>query len=141
MPRTKIHSKNLQKAITRQLNEIELWFLHTALLPNVIYMYMKFEDTNFYTLEVMPRTKIQSENLQRAITPKVVGIELCFLYTALFHNVTYLCMKFEVTSLHTFEVMPQTRFRDRRTDGQCDSSILFKLYLWGDKNNPSFSGC
>ena len=44
----------------------------------------------------------------------------CDLYTALFHNVTYLCMKFEVTSFNTFKVMPRTRFRDERTDGRTD---------------------
>ena len=45
-------------------------------------------------------------------------------------HVTYLCMKFEVTSFNTFEVMSWTRFCDRRmdrrtgwTDGQGDSSI------------------
>ena len=68
----------------------------------------------------MPLTKIQSLNLQRAITPKIVGVELWFLYTALLHNVTYLCIKFEVTSFSTLEVMPQTRFRDARMDGQTD---------------------
>ena len=36
---------------------------------------------------------------------------------ALLHNVTYPCMKFEVTSLNAFEVMPWTRFHDARTDG------------------------
>ena len=65
----------------------------------------------------MPQTKIQSLNLQRAITPKINGTELWFLYTALFHNVTYLCIKFEVASFNTFEVVPETRFRDARTDG------------------------
>ena len=44
---------------------------------------MKFEVTSFYTLEVMPQTKIHSKSLQRAITPKLDGIELWFLYTAL----------------------------------------------------------
>ena len=34
--------------------------LDTALVPNVIYLSVKSEVTNFYTLEVMPRTKIQS---------------------------------------------------------------------------------
>ena len=47
----------------------------------------------------------------------MVGTELWFLYNALLHNVTYLCMKFEVTSFNTFEVMPRIRFRDARTDG------------------------
>ena len=68
MPQTKIHSKNLQKAITPKIDGIELWFLHTALVLNVIYLYVKFEVTSFYTLEVMPWTKIHSKNLQRAIT-------------------------------------------------------------------------
>ena len=40
---------------------------------------------------------------------------------ALLHNVTYLCMKFEVTSLNAFEVMPWTRFHDARTDGPTGS--------------------
>ena len=74
IPKTKIHSKNLQRAITQKLNEIQLWFLHTALVLYVIYLCVKFEITSFYTLEVMPETKIQSYNLQRAITPKIVGI-------------------------------------------------------------------
>ena len=33
-----------------------------------------------------------------------------------------LCMKFEVTSFNTFEVMLWTRLRDARTDRQGDSS-------------------
>ena len=69
----------------------------------------------------MPQTKIQSLNLQRAITPKIAGIELWFLYTALLHNLTdltYLCTKFEVTSFNTFEVMPLTRFCDAQTGSE-----------------------
>ena len=54
------------------------------------------------------------------MTPKIVGIDLWFLYTALLHNVTYLCMKFEITNLNTFEVMPRTRFYDAQTDRQGD---------------------
>ena len=81
----------------------------------------------------MPRTKKQIENFQRAMTPKKVGIELWFLYTALLHSVTYPFMKFEVTSFNTFEVMPRTRFRDARTDGQGDSSIPPKLVCGGIK--------
>ena len=91
--------------------------MHTALLVYVIFLYVKFEVTSFYTFEVMPQTKKSKViNLQRAITPKTVGIELWFLYTALLHNVTYMCMKFEVTSLNTFEVMLQTRFCDAWKD-------------------------
>ena len=42
------------------------------------------------------------------------------MYTALLHNVINLCMKFEVTSFNTFEVMPRARFHDTngRTDGR-----------------------
>ena len=42
------------------MDGIQLWLLHTALLRNEIYLYVKFEVTTFYTLEVMPRTKFQS---------------------------------------------------------------------------------
>ena len=61
------------------------------------------------------------------MTPKIVEIELWFLYTTLLSNVTYLCMKFEVTNFNTYKVIPQTRFRDAGTegctDGRGDSSI------------------
>ena len=60
MPPTKTHSKNLQRAITPKIDGRELWFLHIALLFNVIYLCVMFEVTSFFTLEVMPRTKIQS---------------------------------------------------------------------------------
>ena len=66
--------------------------------------------TSFYTFEVMNRTKIQSKNLQRAITPKIDGTELWFLYTALVLNVIYLCVKFEIISFYTLEVMPGQKF-------------------------------
>ena len=81
MPQTKIHSKNLQRAIIQQLNKIELWLLHTALLLNVIYLWVKFVDTSFYTSEVIPQTKTKSSNLQRAITindwNRVMVLEHC----------------------------------------------------------------
>ena len=77
----------------------------------------------------MPR-KIQSQNLQRAITQKIVERELWFLYTTLLHNVTYLCMKFEVTNFNTFEVMPCTRFVTHiRTDGRTDGQIGLLQYI------------
>ena len=44
MPRTKIHSKNLKRAITQKLNETELWLLHTAIHLNAIYLYVKFKE-------------------------------------------------------------------------------------------------
>ena len=64
--------QNLQRTLTNTIVGIELCFLYTALLFNVIYLYVKFEVTCFCTLKVMPWTKIQSKNLQRAITPKII---------------------------------------------------------------------
>ena len=61
----------------------------------------------------MPQKTIQKWNLQRAMTPIKVGTELWFLYNALLHNVTYLCMKFEVASFDTFEVMPWTKIHSK----------------------------
>ena len=88
-----------------------LWFLYTALHINVIYLYVKFKVASFYTLEAMPGTKIQSGHLQRAITPKIDGIELWLLNTALHLNVIYLYIKFEGNSLYTLEVMPVTKIQ------------------------------
>ena len=34
---------------------------------------------------------------------------LWFLYAALFYSVIYLCVKFEITSFYTLEVMPETK--------------------------------
>ena len=59
---------------------------------------------------------VQCTSPQCDLSVYEVGIELWFLYSALLHNVTYLCMKFEVISFNTFEVMPRTRFREARTD-------------------------
>ena len=86
---------------------MELWFLYTALVLNWIYLWVKFEVTTLLTLEVMPRSKTHGKNLQRAKTPKTDGIELWFSHTALFFNVIYLYVKFEITSFYTLEVMPQ----------------------------------
>ena len=46
--------------MTPKIGKIELLFLYTVLILNVIYPYVKFEVTSFCTLEAMPWTKIQS---------------------------------------------------------------------------------
>ena len=46
---------------------IELWFLYTALLLNMISLCVKFKVTSFYTLKIMARTQTHSKNLERAI--------------------------------------------------------------------------
>ena len=68
MPRTKLQSEHLQRAMTQKIDGIELWFLYIAFVLNVIYLCVKFEVTSFYTLEVMARTKIHIKNLEKAIT-------------------------------------------------------------------------
>ena len=89
----------------------KLWFLYTALHLNDIYLYVKFEVTSFYSLEVMPLIKIHSRNLKRAITRNKNGIELKLLYTKGLLNVIYLCAKIEITSFYTLEVMLQTKIQ------------------------------
>ena len=54
--------------MTLKMDKIELWFLYTALVLNVIYLCVKFEVTSFYTLEVMAQTKIHNRNLERVLT-------------------------------------------------------------------------
>ena len=113
MLQTKIQSQNLQRAITPKIVGIELWFLYTALVLNVIYLCVKSEVTSVYTLEVMPRTKIKKIRFTKGNNSKIDGIELWFLYTAFVLNVIYLCVKFQVTSLYTLEVMPRTKIHSK----------------------------
>ena len=72
MLRTKTQSYNLQRAITPKILKTELWLLCTALLLNEFYICMKFQVPSFYTFGDMLRTKFQSKNVQRAITPKIL---------------------------------------------------------------------
>ena len=82
--------------------------------------------------KLCPGQKSKVKIYKGQITPKIVGIELWFLYTALLHNVTYLYMKFKVTSFNTFEVMLRQDFMThRQTDRQGDSSILRQTSFMG----------
>jgi len=74
----------------------------------------------------MLRTKLKNKNW-RAITLKVLSVELWFLCIALFLNEIYLPMKFHVNALHSFKVMLRTKkgrtdwLTDKRTDWLTDS--------------------
>ena len=57
----------------------------------------------------VPKLREKSLHLERALTSKIVGIKLWFLYVAHFCNVINLCLKFLVTSFFTLEVMSQTK--------------------------------
>ena len=61
-------SLHLQSAMIPNIVGKQLWFLYAALFCNVIYGCVKFEVTSFSTLEVIPRTKTDSKNIQRAKT-------------------------------------------------------------------------
>ena len=43
--------------MTPEIAGIKLWFLYTALLHNVIYLWVKSEVTSFYTLKLYPGQK------------------------------------------------------------------------------------
>ena len=57
----------------------------------------------------MLRTKFQSENIQRAITKKLLKIELLFFSTALLLNKFYMRVMFQVPSFYTFGDMLRTK--------------------------------
>ena len=103
--------ENQQSAKTPKVWCFELWFLCIALLLNEIYLPMTFQVSSLKTFWVMLRTtfKNENENEQRAITPKVWCLELCFLLTALLLSEIYLPMKFYVDALHSFKVIIRTK--------------------------------
>ena len=75
----------------------------------------------------MLHTRIKSTNQQRAITHKVLKVELGFLCAILSPNALYHGIKFHSISFGCFEVMLQTRkWRQtniqmyKQTDGQTD---------------------
>jgi len=132
MLRTQFKNENEQRALTPKVWCLELWFLCTALFLNDMYLLMKCQVSSLNTLGVMLRTKFKNENNQRAITPKVWCLELCFLCIARLLNEIYLPMKFPVDALHSFEV--KLRTKKGRTDGR--TSRL--LYDGWHKNNNCF---
>ena len=75
MLRTEFQSENLQRAVTPKILKTELWLLCTVLLLSEFYICVKFEVPSFYTFGDMLQTKIQSKNVQRALTPKILKTE------------------------------------------------------------------
>ena len=69
-------------------------------------------------MDTLVAKKSGKKKLQRAITPKIDGKE--FLYTALVLNVIYLCVKCEVGSFYTLEVMARTKIQLKFT--KCNNS-------------------
>ena len=77
-----------------------------------------FQVPSFYTFGDMLRTKIQSLNLQRAITPKILKTELWLLCTALLLNEFYICVKFQVPTFYTLEICAGQNFKVKMYKGQ-----------------------
>ena len=77
--------------MTPEILKTELWLLCTALLPSKFYICVKFQVPSFYTFGDMLRTKIQSKNVQRAITPEILKTEKWILCTARLLNEFYMC--------------------------------------------------
>ena len=67
------------------------------------------------------------ENQQRAITPKVWCLELCFLCTALLLNEIYLPLKFKVSSLNTLLVILGTKFGAKKLNSW---TVYVPDYIW-----------
>ena len=67
------------------------------------------------------KLKIDKDNNSKALGGKVM-----VLSAALLHNVLYQCMKFQVESLHSLEVMARTKFD--WTDGRTYSQNLKGVY-------------
>ena len=55
LKRLVLQTRKNQGLFGKGLSGIELCFLYTALHLHVIYLYVKFEGTSFYTLEVMDK--------------------------------------------------------------------------------------
>jgi predicted nucleic acid-binding protein len=142
MPRTKSKYEKFQRAITQKWIKQELWFLCTALLLIEIYLLMKFQLNNSYTLWDMPRTKSKYEKFQRAITQKWIKQELWFLCTALLLIEIYLLMKFQLNNSYTLWDMPRTKSKYEKFQRAitqkwikqelwflCTALLLIEIYL------------
>ena len=101
--------------------------LCTALLLNEFYICVKFPVPSFYTFGDMLQTKIQSKNVQRAITPKILKTEHWILCTACFLDEFYLCVKFQVPSLHTFGDMLRTKIPEKKNVQRAITPKILKI--------------
>jgi len=116
MLRTKVEWKEWKKrAITPKVWSLRLWFLCTALLPNVIYIPMKFHVNALYSFKVILQIKFKKENEQMAITPKAWCLELWFLCSALLLHDIYLPMKFHADTLHRTSRFLYATYRGQNT--------------------------
>jgi hypothetical protein len=96
--------------------QVELWFLHTALLLVILHPHMKFQVNMWNSLGVMARTKNvdgrwKTQNHKRGITQKIMHVELWFLYTALPYVILHPHMKFQENTLNSLGVMARTKWK------------------------------
>ena len=81
-------------------------------------MHVMFPIPSIYTFGDMLRTKIQSKNLQRAITLKILKTELWLFCSALLLNEFYTCVKFQVLAVILLEICSGQKFKVKMYKGQ-----------------------
>ena len=104
----KVGKKYQQRAITQKILMLELWTLSTGLPRLMIFPYMKFHFNSISTSEVIVRTKSEKNYQQRAITQKILMLELWTLCTALPRLMIFPYMKFHFNSSSTSGVIVRT---------------------------------
>ena len=129
MLQTKFERKNQQRAITQIIIMLELWTLCTALLHIASNIHTKFEMNWCSSIQVMLRTKFERKNQQRAITQKIIMLELWTLCTALPLIMLFPYMKFHFNSSSKSGVIVRTKF-ERKNQQRAITQKICKLELW-----------
>jgi hypothetical protein len=121
---------------------LELWTLCTALPRLMIFPYMKFHFNSISTSKVIVRTKSEKKYQQRAITQKILMLELWTLCTALPRLMIFPYMKFHFNSTSRSGVIVRTKsVTDRQqTDRQTttdnsDKNNMSPPYIYGGRHN------
>ena len=109
---------------------LELWTLCTALPRLMIFPYMKFHFNSISTSKVIVRTKSEKKYQQRAITQKILMLELWTLCTALPRLMIFPYMKFHFNSSSRSGVIVRTRsVTDRQTDTRQQTTLTKTICL------------
>ena len=91
----------------------DLWFLCIALLNSKFYQCIRFRVDSCYSLAVMVQKKKSNLKLTKGNNPKnKIKAKLWFLSTSPLNNVFYQCVKFQVNSFYSLEVMVQTKIQN-----------------------------
>ena len=75
---------------------------------------MKFQVDSFSSLEDVAWTKIKNEVIKEQLLKKLWVTEFWFLYSTLLHKLFYQCMKFQIDSFCSLEVMAKTKIQIKK---------------------------